>query len=56
VQRAADFQQQLDNPNIKGFGVKGYGTVRLLICWTYFKQNQNGLLLEDVTVLVQSFK
>jgi muramoyltetrapeptide carboxypeptidase len=49
AQRAADFQQQLDNPNIKAIWcVKGgYGTVRLLICWILPNLNkaQNGLLV-----------
>jgi muramoyltetrapeptide carboxypeptidase len=47
AQRAADFQQQLDNPNIKAIWcVKGgYGTVRIidLLDFTKFKV-QNGLL------------
>jgi muramoyltetrapeptide carboxypeptidase len=47
MQRAADFQQQLDNPNIKAIWcVKGgYGTVRIidLLDFTKFKV-QNGLL------------
>jgi muramoyltetrapeptide carboxypeptidase len=48
AQRAADFQQQLDNPNIKAIWcVKGgYGTVRIidLLDFTKFKV-QNGLLV-----------
>lgn len=55
-QRAADFQQQLDNPNIKGIWcVKGgYGTVRMvdLLNFTKFKQNPKWIIgFSDVTVL-----
>jgi len=55
-QRAADFQQQLDNPNIKGIWcVKGgYGTVRMvdLLDFTKFKQNPKWIIgFSDVTVL-----
>ncbi len=49
MQRAEDFQQQLDNPNIKAIWcVKGgYGTVRMidLLDFTAFKKNPNGLLV-----------
>jgi muramoyltetrapeptide carboxypeptidase len=55
-QRAADFQQQLDNPNIKGIWcVKGgYGTVRIidLLDFTQFKQNPKWIIgFSDITVL-----
>lgn len=55
-QRAADFQQQLDNPNIKGIWcVKGgYGTVRIidLLDFTKFKQNPKWIIgFSDITVL-----
>ena len=55
-QRAADFQKQLDNPNIKGIWcVKGgYGTVRMvdLLDFTKFKQNPKWIIgFSDVTVL-----
>lgn len=55
-QRAADFQQQLDNPNIKAIWcVKGgYGTVRivdLLDFTTYKKQPKWIVGFSDVTVL-----
>jgi muramoyltetrapeptide carboxypeptidase len=49
MRKAADFQQQLDNPNIKAIWcVKGgYGTVRIidLLDFTKFKQSPNGLLV-----------
>jgi muramoyltetrapeptide carboxypeptidase len=56
AQRAADFQQQLDNPNIKAIWcVKGgYGTVRMidLLDFTKFKQNPKWIIgFSDVTVL-----
>ncbi len=56
AQRAEDFQQQLDNPNIKAIWcVKGgYGTVRIidLIDFTQFKQNPKWIFgFSDVTVL-----
>ena len=55
-QRAADFQQQLDNPNIKAIWcVKGgYGTVRIidLLDFTVFKKNPKWIVgFSDVTVL-----
>jgi muramoyltetrapeptide carboxypeptidase len=55
-QRAADFQQQLDNPNIKGIWcVKGgYGTVRIidLLDFTKFKQSPKWIIgFSDITVL-----
>ena len=55
-QRAADFQQQLDNPKIKAvWCVKGgYGTVRMidLLDFTKFKQNPKWIVgFSDVTVL-----
>jgi muramoyltetrapeptide carboxypeptidase len=55
-QRAADFQQQLDNPNIKGIWcVKGgYGTVRIidLLDFTQFKRNPKWIIgFSDITVL-----
>ncbi|TDE31990.1 LD-carboxypeptidase [Flavobacterium ranwuense] len=55
-QRAADFQQQLDNPNIKAIWcVKGgYGTVRMidLLDFSTFKQNPKWIVgFSDVTVL-----
>ncbi len=56
AQRAEDFQQQLDNPNIKAIWcVKGgYGTVRIidLIDFTLFKQNPKWVFgFSDVTIL-----
>ncbi|MFQ3174937.1 MAG: muramoyltetrapeptide carboxypeptidase [Flavobacterium sp.] len=56
AQRAADFQLQLDNPNIKGIWcVKGgYGTVRIidLLDFTKFRQNPKWIIgFSDVTVL-----
>ncbi|MFV8356637.1 S66 peptidase family protein [Flavobacterium sp. XS1P32] len=55
-QRAADFQQQLDNPNIKAIWcVKGgYGTVRIvdLLDFTAFKKQPKWIVgFSDVTVL-----
>lgn len=55
-QRAADFQQQLDNPNIKAIWCVrgGYGTVRMidLLDFTQFKQNPKWIIgFSDVTVL-----
>ena len=55
-QRAADFQKQLDNPNIKAIWcVKGgYGTVRMidLLDFTKFKQNPKWIVgFSDITVL-----
>ncbi|WP_230158158.1 LD-carboxypeptidase [Flavobacterium sp. CECT 9288] len=55
-QRAADFQAQLDNPNIKAIWcVKGgYGTVRMvdLLDFTNFKKNPKWIVgFSDVTVL-----
>ncbi|QZK91695.1 LD-carboxypeptidase [Flavobacterium sp. CHNK8] len=55
-QRAADFQAQLDNPNIKAIWcVKGgYGTVRMvdLLDFTNFKNNPKWIVgFSDVTVL-----
>lgn len=56
AERAADFQQQLDNPNIKAIWCVrgGYGTVRMidLLDFTKFKQNPKWLVgFSDVTVL-----
>jgi muramoyltetrapeptide carboxypeptidase len=56
TQRAADFQQQLDNPNIKAIWcVKGgYGTVRIidLLDFTKFKQSPKWIVgFSDITVL-----
>lgn len=56
AQRAEDFQEQLDNPNIKAIWcVKGgYGTVRIidLIDFTKFKQNPKWIIgFSDVTVI-----
>jgi muramoyltetrapeptide carboxypeptidase len=47
AQRAADFQQQLDNPNIKGFVKGGYGTVRIidLLDFTKFKQSPKWIVV-----------
>ncbi|MEC5164592.1 muramoyltetrapeptide carboxypeptidase [Flavobacterium sp. PL11] len=55
-QRAADFQQQMDNPNVKMIWcVKGgYGTVRIidLLDFTKFKKNPKWLVgFSDVTAL-----
>ena len=56
AQRAADFQQQLDNPNVKAIWcVKGgYGTVRIidLLDFTRFKQSPKWIVgFSDITVL-----
>ncbi|WP_432419462.1 S66 peptidase family protein [Flavobacterium limnophilum] len=55
-QRAADFQQQMDNPNIKAIWCVrgGYGTVRMidLLDFTRFKQNPKWIVgFSDVTVI-----
>ena len=55
-ERAADFQQQLDNPNIKAIWCVrgGYGTVRMidLLDFTKFKQNPKWIVgFSDVTVI-----
>jgi muramoyltetrapeptide carboxypeptidase len=55
-QRAADFQQQIDNPNIKAIWCArgGYGTVRIidLLDFTKFKRNPKWIIgFSDVTVL-----
>jgi muramoyltetrapeptide carboxypeptidase len=55
-QRAADFQTQLDNPNIKAIWCArgGYGTVRMLdlLDFTKFKQNPKWIIgFSDVTIL-----
>ena len=55
-QRAADFQEQMDNPNIKAIWCVrgGYGTVRMLdlLDFTKFKQNPKWIVgFSDVTVL-----
>jgi len=55
-ERAADFQTQLDNPNIKAIWCVrgGYGTVRMidLLDFTKFKQNPKWVVgFSDVTVL-----
>lgn len=55
-QRAADFQQQLDNPNIKAIWCVrgGYGTVRIidLLDFTTFKQRPKWVFgFSDVTVI-----
>lgn len=59
VQRAEDFQHQMDNPNIKAIWcVKGgYGTVRMidLLDFTKFKKNPKWIVgFSDVTV-IQSY-
>jgi len=56
AQRAADFQQQLDNPNIKAIWCVrgGYGTVRIidLLDFTKFKQNPKWIVgFSDVTII-----
>ena len=56
MQRAEDFQTQLDNPNIKAIWCVrgGYGTVRMidLLDFTKFKQNPKWIIgFSDVTVL-----
>jgi muramoyltetrapeptide carboxypeptidase len=55
-QRAADFQEQLDNPNIKAIWCVrgGYGTVKIIdkLDFTKFKQNPKWIIgFSDVTVL-----
>jgi len=55
-QRAADFQQQIDNPNIKAIWCVrgGYGTVRIidLLDFTKFKQSPKWIVgFSDVTVV-----
>ena len=55
-QRAADFQQQMDNPNIKAIWCArgGYGTVRIidLLDFTTFKKSPKWIIgFSDVTVL-----
>ena len=54
--RAADFQQQMDNPNIKAIWCVrgGYGTIRMidLLDFTKFKQNPKWIVgFSDVTVI-----
>jgi muramoyltetrapeptide carboxypeptidase len=54
--RAADFQQQLDNPNIKAIWCVrgGYGTIRMidLLDFTKFKQSPKWIVgFSDVTVI-----
>jgi muramoyltetrapeptide carboxypeptidase len=60
MQRAADFQQQLDNPNIKAIWcVKGgYGTVRIidLLDFTKFKQSPKWIVGFSDIRFTQSFK
>jgi len=56
VQRAEDFQQQLDNPNIKAIWCVrgGYGTVRMidLLDFTQFKKHPKWIVgFSDVTVI-----
>jgi muramoyltetrapeptide carboxypeptidase len=56
AQRAEDFQQQLDNPNIKAIWCVrgGYGTVRIidLLDFTKFKQSPKWIVgFSDVTVI-----
>lgn len=55
-QRAADFQEMMDNPNIKAIWCVrgGYGTVRIIdkLDFTKFKQNPKWVIgFSDVTVL-----
>ena len=55
-QRAVDFQEQMDNPNIKAIWCVrgGYGTVKIidLLDFTKFKQNPKWIIgFSDVTVL-----
>ncbi|MDI1317691.1 LD-carboxypeptidase [Flavobacterium sp.] len=55
-QRAADFQEQMDNPNIKAIWCVrgGYGTVKMidLLDFSKFKQNPKWIIgFSDVTVL-----
>lgn len=56
AQRAEDFQQQLDNPNIKAIWCVrgGYGTVRIidLLDFSKFKQNPKWIVgFSDVTII-----
>ena len=56
AQRAEDFQQQLDNPNVKAIWCVrgGYGTVRIidLLDFTQFKQNPKWIVgFSDVTII-----
>ncbi|WP_291097953.1 MULTISPECIES: S66 peptidase family protein [unclassified Flavobacterium] len=56
MERAEDFQQQLDNPRVKAIWCVrgGYGTVRMidLLDFTKFKQNPKWIIgFSDVTVL-----
>jgi muramoyltetrapeptide carboxypeptidase len=56
AQRAEDFQQQLDNPNIKAIWCVrgGYGTVRIidLLDFTKFKQSPKWIVgFSDVTII-----
>ncbi|MEZ4876181.1 MAG: LD-carboxypeptidase [Flavobacterium sp.] len=56
AQRAADFQEQMDNPNIKAIWCVrgGYGTVRIIDMLDFTKFNQNPKWIvgfSDVTVL-----
>jgi muramoyltetrapeptide carboxypeptidase len=55
-QRTADFQEQMDNPNIKAIWCVrgGYGTVKIIdkLDFTKFKQNPKWIIgFSDVTVL-----
>jgi muramoyltetrapeptide carboxypeptidase len=55
-QRAADFQEQMDNPNVKAIWCVrgGYGTVKIIdkLDFTRFKQNPKWIIgFSDVTVL-----
>lgn len=55
-QRTADFQEQIDNPNIKAIWCVrgGYGTVKIIdkLDFTQFKQNPKWIIgFSDVTVL-----
>lgn len=55
-QRASDFQEQMDNPNVKAIWCVrgGYGTVRMidLLDFSKFKQNPKWIIgFSDVTVL-----
>jgi len=56
AQRAADFQQQMDNPNVKAIWCVrgGYGTVKIIdkLDFTKFKQQPKWIIgFSDVTVL-----
>lgn len=56
AERVADFQNQLDNPNIKAIWCVrgGYGTVRIidLLDFTQFKQNPKWIIgFSDVTII-----